>query len=268
MIPKKIHYCWIGGNPLPELAIKCIESWKKYCPDYEIIEWNEKNYDFRKNQFMREAYDEKKWGFVPDYARLDIIYEHGGIYLDTDVEIIKPLDSLLKEQGFAGMEQPGIVALGLGFGAEPKLPLIKELMTYYENRSFYNPNGSLDTAASPRIQTKTLIEHNLKEEDKIQVIEGMKIFPCEYFCPENPYTGKTQITKNTFFIHHYMASWMTPLDKIIFNINRKFDKRKKWQYLVERMLTLPFRIVRKIRKKGIRGAIYTAKVKLGKLVNR
>ena len=129
MIPKKIHYCWIGGNPLPELAIKCIESWKKYCPDYEIIEWNEKNYDFRKNQFMREAYDEKKWGFVPDYARLDIIYEHGGIYLDTDVEIIKPLDSLLKEQGFAGMEQPGIVALGLGFGAEPKLPLIKELMT-------------------------------------------------------------------------------------------------------------------------------------------
>ena len=120
MIPKKIHYCWIGGNPLPELAIKCIESWKKYCPDYEIIEWNEKNYDFRKNQFMREAYDEKKWGFVPDYARLDIIYEHGGIYLDTDVEIIKPLDSLLKEQGFAGMEQPGIVALGLGFGAEPK----------------------------------------------------------------------------------------------------------------------------------------------------
>lgn len=262
MIPKKIHYCWIGGNPLPELAIKCIESWKKYCPDYEIIEWNESNYDFHKNRYMGEAYDEKKWGFVPDYARLDIIYEYGGVYLDTDVEMLKPFDDLLNYQAFAGMEKPGMVALGLGFGAEPHNPLIKEMMEYYEGRSFYNENGSLDTAASPRIQTATLLEHGLKEEDVVQEIDGMKIYSCEYFCPESPFTGKTEITANSYSVHHYMGSWLSPLDKIIFNIGRKFDKRKKTLYIAERLCTLPFRVIRKVKKKGIKGAVDKAKEQL------
>ena len=133
MIPKKIHYCWIGGNPLPELAIKCIESWKKYCPDYEIIEWNEKNYDFRKNQFMREAYDEKKWGFVPDYARLDIIYEHGGIYLDTDVEILQenPFERFLNYRTTLCFENARGISTGLFFASHPNSTICKLFLEPY-----------------------------------------------------------------------------------------------------------------------------------------
>ena len=143
MIPKKIHYCWFGGNPLPELAQKCIASWKKYCPDYEIIEWNETNYDITKNNYMNQAYENKRWGFVPDYARLDIIYTHGGIYLDTDVELIKPIDELLTLKAFAGVEQNSeYVALGLGFGAEKEHPTIKALRDYYDTLSFVE-NGEL-----------------------------------------------------------------------------------------------------------------------------
>ena len=104
MIPKKIHYCWVGGNSKPPLVKKCIQSWKKYCPDYEIIEWNESNYDISKNIYMKQAYEAKKWAFVTDYMRLDIIYEHGGIYLDTDVELIKNIDDLLSNEAFAGIE--------------------------------------------------------------------------------------------------------------------------------------------------------------------
>ena len=106
MIPKIIHYCWFGGAELPEKDRKCIESWKKFCPDYQIIEWNENNYDVTKNTYMYQAYQAKKWGFVPDYARLDIIYQHGGIYLDTDVELVKNLDSLLENDAFMGFVSP------------------------------------------------------------------------------------------------------------------------------------------------------------------
>ncbi|RKW32245.1 MAG: glycosyl transferase, partial [Lachnoanaerobaculum sp.] len=104
MIPKVIHYCWFGGKPLPKIARKCIQSWKRFCPDYEIVEWNEKNYDIHKNSYMEEAYLQKKWGFVPDFARLDIIYQNGGIYLDTDVELIRPLDELLYHRAYMGFE--------------------------------------------------------------------------------------------------------------------------------------------------------------------
>ena len=123
MIPKKIHYCWFGGNPLPELAIKCLESWKKYCPDYEIIEWNETNFNLDSCEYVREAYQAKKWAFVSDYARLKVVYDNGGIYLDTDVELIKSLDRLLKNKSFFGTETTGVVATGLGFGAEKVINL-------------------------------------------------------------------------------------------------------------------------------------------------
>ena len=137
MIPKIIHYCWFGGNPLPPSAEKCIESWKKFCPDYEIRRWDESNYDITKNQYMQEAYQCKKWGFVPDYARLDIIYDHGGIYLDTDVEIIKTFDELLDCVAFGGVEQESpYVALGLGFGAEKGNDIIRQLRDKYDELHF------------------------------------------------------------------------------------------------------------------------------------
>ena len=128
MIPKIIHYCWFGGNEIPENDKKCIESWKKYCPDYKIIRWDESNYDYKKNSYMREAYEAKKWGFVPDYARLDIIYNYGGIYLDTDVELLKSLDEILDCEGFFGFESENLVNLGLGFGAVKGNEIIRDMM--------------------------------------------------------------------------------------------------------------------------------------------
>ena len=208
MIPKKIHYCWIGGNPLPKSAKKCIASWKKYCPDYEIIEWNETNYDFTKNQYMREALEAKKWGFVPDYARLDIIYQHGGIYLDTDVEIIKSFDPLLCNKGFAGFESEENVNFGQGFGAEPGNEVIKELMHSYEKLSFKNDDGSLNMIASPKLNTDALVELGLKQDNTRQeLLDCFSIYPIEYFCPKAYLDGVIRKTDNTFSIHHFDATW-------------------------------------------------------------
>ena len=207
-IPKKIHYCWFGGNPLPELAIKCIESWKKYCPDYEIIEWNESNYDVTKNLYMKQAYEEKKWGFVPDYARLDIIYNHGGIYLDTDVEILRPLDKLLENSAFVGCENDRWVALGLGFGAEKGNPIIYEMLKQYDILSFFDDSGELNLTPAPVYQTALLKEqYGFKETKEIQKISDfMNIYPVEYFGSKDAYSGKINITNNTYSIHHYDGS--------------------------------------------------------------
>lgn len=222
MIPKKIHYCWIGGNPLPKSAKKCIASWKKYCPDYEIIEWNESNYDFTKNQYMREALEAKKWGFVPDYARLDIIYKHGGIYLDTDVEIIKSFDSLLENKGFAGFESKEYVALGLGFGAEAGNPVIKALLDSYDDLHFINKDGSLNMVPSPQLNTVTLANIGLVRNGEKQLInDSFTIFPPEYFCPKSFYDGVIRRTKKTYSIHHFDASW--------FDNDKQKEKNKRWK---------------------------------------
>lgn len=214
MIPKKIHYCWLGGNPLPESAKKCIKSWRKYCPDYEIIEWNESNYDFTKNEYMRQALEAKKWGFVPDYARLDIIYNEGGIYLDTDVEMIRPFDELLQLKGFAGFQDEDYVALGLGFGAEPGNPVIKKLMDSYEKLSFLNEDGSLNLVPSPHLNTKTLVDDcGLIPSACYQELGSFSVFPPEYFCPKSFLDGVIRKTKNTFSIHHFDASWFSDESK-------------------------------------------------------
>ena len=155
MIPKNIHYCWFGGNPLPEEARKCIDSWKKYCPDYEIIEWNESNYDLNKNEYVKYTYENKKFAFLTDYVRLDIIYNEGGIYLDTDVELLKNLDNLLDCDGYIGMEQIGTVNTGQGFGAIKGHPFIKENKEYYENNNFI-VNGEFKQVICVKITTNIL----------------------------------------------------------------------------------------------------------------
>ena len=213
-IPKIIHYCWFGGNPLPELAQKCIASWKKFCPDYEIKEWNESNYDVAKNKYMKEAFENKQWAFVSDYARLDIIYEHGGIYFDTDVEVVRPLNNLLTFKGFAGFENEKSVNsqkscnTGLGFGAIPKLPIIKELRNCYDKLSFIQKDGSFNTLPCPRYQTKYLLQKGLVLNNSFQEIDGLTIFPAEYFAPKDYYSGKINLTKNTYSIHHFDGSWV------------------------------------------------------------
>lgn len=218
-IPKIISYCWFGNNPLPEKVEKCIDSWKKMCPDYTIIRWDESNYDVEKNPYIRDAYKEKKWAFVSDYARLDIIYEHGGIYLDTDVELISSLDLFLKEDSFFAIERNGLViATGLGFGALPGNTFIKDLLNIYNNTSFYKEDGNLNLKACTMYTTEYFERYGYKREDVFQRVGSAAIYPSEYFCPMDFFDGTMHITNNTVGIHWYDMSWFDDSDKKIHKI--------------------------------------------------
>lgn len=203
LIPKKIHYCWFGGKKIPEKNKKWMESWKKYCPNYEIIEWNESNYDIGKNKFMKQAYESGKWGFVPDYARLDIIYEYGGIYLDTDVELIKPLDELLYQYGFAGVDDSRRISLGLGFGAVMHNKTIGEMRKLYENKEF-DPNNMV---SAPDMMREYFLKCGFKMNGEYQELEDITIYPEKVLSAKSNYTGLIKPTKYTFSIHHYDGSW-------------------------------------------------------------
>ena len=210
MIPRVIHCFWFGGKPFDSMSEKCIESWKKYCPDYQIRIWNESNYDITKNQYMKQAYDSGKYGFMVDYARLDVIYRYGGIYLDTDVELLKSLDELLDNKCFMGFETEKTVALGLGFGAEPKNDTIYSLLSYYEDVEFILPNGSLNLRPSPGIQTEVLKKIGMIPNGEEQTIgDGCHIYPKCVFNPCDIDTRIITIEEKTISIHHYAGSWLT-----------------------------------------------------------
>lgn len=212
-IPRIIHYCWFGRSPIPERYKEWMKSWKKYCPDYEIVEWNEDNYDVRKNEYMSQAYDAKTWGFVPDYARLDIIYKHGGIYLDTDVEIIRPLDNLLRERAFAGFQDSHSVALGLGFGAMKENAIIKAMRDDYSDVKFIDEKGNLNLRPSPSYQTECLKKIGLVPNGMYQRLNDITIFPKVYFSPMNHYNRQIRKTKETYTIHHFDGSWVGEREK-------------------------------------------------------
>lgn len=195
---------------MPDKNKVCIESWKKFCPDYDIVEWNESNYDFSKCIYMKQAYDAKMWGFVPDYARLDIIYREGGIYLDTDVEVIRNLDELLLCRAFMGFENKASVAPGLGFGAESGNEIIKRMRDMYEGCSFYQSDHTFNLIASPVYATEVLKSYGLKTNGKRQCIQDIDIFSAEYFAPLCYTDNRLKITPNTYSIHWYHASWYTP----------------------------------------------------------
>ena len=264
MIPKIIHYCWFGGKPLPTWASDYINSWSKFCPDYQIIQWDETNYDVTKIEYMKQAYELKKWGFVPDYARLDIIYTHGGIYLDTDVEIIKPFDKLLDEKGFAGFESDKYVALGLGFGAEKGNPIIREMMTQYESMSFIKDDGTLNLLASPSYSSEILKNYGYTMNGECQKGTYFSLYSKEFFCPQDFNTGAVNITDNTYSIHHYAATWHSIWDKAVFNIER-CKNRNGIEYRIRRVFSLPFRIVNMINKKGLKKTFLFAVNKLKNL---
>ncbi len=242
-IPKVIHYCWFGRNPKPKLAEKCINSWKKFCPDYEIIEWNEDNFDVNANRYCREAYEAKKWAFVTDYARLKILYDHGGFYFDTDVELKKNLDPLCSEYGFAGIENSTRcikVATGLGMGAEPKAALVKAILDSYEESAFRRADGSLDTTTCTVRNTEILKQFGYVEENRMQTVAGFTIYPTEYFSPMVMENAKLKVTKNTYSIHHYALSW-TPKEN---QIRRKKNLRKlKFNETVYWFRVLPNRML-------------------------
>ncbi|MEG2403179.1 MAG: glycosyltransferase [Muribaculaceae bacterium] len=215
MIPKIIHYCWFGGKPLPKSAIKCISSWKKYLPDYEIKEWNEINFDVNIIAYTAEAYNFKKYAFVSDYARFWILHQYGGIYFDVDVELIKPLSPILDKGSFLGIESLNNVAPGLGFGCNPGLGFLKNMINLYSLLHFDEGGGIMNKKTIVEYTTDELIKHGLICSGDIQYIEGFWIYPPEYFCPINYQSGKLKITKNTYSIHHYDASWHSPKDTIV-----------------------------------------------------
>lgn len=224
-IPKKISYCWFGGKPLPDIALKCIESWKIMCPGYEIIRWDENNYDVEKIPYIRDAYKEKKWAFVADYARLDIIYNEGGIYLDTDVELLKSLDCLLDKSAFMGIEKAGLlINTGLGFGALAGNKMIKQIMNLYEQASFYNLDGSLNLKACTVYVTDYFKLFGYRKEDIKQCINNITIYPSKYFCPIDFDSGVCNITDDTIGIHWYDASWFPKSDKKIHDVEIKIKK--------------------------------------------
>ena len=214
MIPKVIHYCWFGKSKKPKLIKKCIKSWQKYCPDYTIIEWNENNINIADCPlFARQAYKEKKYAFVTDYVRLKVLYEQGGIYLDTDVELIKPLNELLKYKFVVGFEKKDTVQNAICL-SESHFPFLKELMNEYENL-----NDSLNSYINNTIIiTDLLTKNGLIFNNKLQTIKDCTVLPKEYFYPKDNTTDKKykkNITKNTVAIHHYTLSWVSFPFKLI-----------------------------------------------------
>ena len=218
MIPRTIHYCWFGGNPLPKRVKHCMESWKKYCPDYEIIRWDEHNFDVNYNQFTQDAYKDGKWAFVSDVARLYIIYHYGGIFLDTDVELIGPLDPFLTNYAFMGTEPNGRVATGLGFGAEKEAAVIREMLEEYDRIPF-NVSNPPDC---PRMTTAFLSRYGYSEKRQIQTIRDITVYPPEYFGTADWVTGRIRKTENSAAVHHYMASWTA--------MNWKYKKKLRKLY--------------------------------------
>lgn len=211
LIPKKIHYCWFGRGEIPEQNKRWMESWKKYCPDYEIIRWDESNYDVTKNQYMYEAYQAKKWGFVPDYARMDIIYNNGGIYLDTDVELLKNLDELLYQKAFAGIDGTRNISWGLGFGACKGCGIIKDVKDFYIDKSFKNEDGSLKIVAAPILQKDFFTKRGYVNNGEYQVIDEMTVYPEKILSAKCNFTGRICPTENSFSVHHYDGSWIPEL---------------------------------------------------------
>ena len=208
-IPKIIHYCWFGHNPLPPIAIKCIDSWKNTLPEYEIKEWNESNFDLESNTYIKQAYDCKKWAFVTDYIRLKVLYEYGGIYMDTDVEVLKPLDSFLKLPAFSGFESIDKIETGI-IGAVKENKWVKELLEDYDYRTFLKLDGSYDLTPNVDIITNiTKMRYSIKLDNSLQHLDDVSFYPYDWFCAKNFETGKITKTENTYTIHHFSGSWIS-----------------------------------------------------------
>lgn len=235
-IEKVIHYCWFGRKPKNAKVENCIASWKRICPDYKIVEWNEDNFDVNMIPFTREAYKCGRWSFVSDYARLWIIYNYGGIYLDTDIEMVKATDRLLEEQCFFGFEITQNVKYrintGGGFGAVKHHPAVKRIMDYYADHHFLGEDGTEELIVCSETNTAALRDFGLKTDGSMQRLGDILILPVEYFAPINYYTREKNITENTVWIHHYAASWMTKKEKVFAFLLKKLG-RKKFMNLVK-----------------------------------
>lgn len=229
MIPKIIHYCWFGGNPLPKEAEKCISSWKKFMPDYEIKRWDETNFDVNAIPYTKEAYAAGKYAFVSDYARFWILYNYGGLYFDTDVEVVRPFDDIVQRGPFLGVEHQTdeciTVAPGLCLCAECYNKLFEILIARYADSHFLNPDGSLNLKNVVEITTEILLCHGLRNTAEIQNCCGFNVYPKDYFCPIDYNTRELRVTENTRTIHHYAESWVPRSTRIKNAIGRLLGKK-------------------------------------------
>ncbi len=207
MIPKTIHYCWFGKNAKPKLAEKCIASWKKYCPDYKIIEWTEDNFPIDRYPYAKYCLEHGKWAFLSDFVRLVVVSEYGGIYMDTDVELLKCPDHLLENEAFYGFENKDYIATGLGFGAEQHHPTVEAMINIYLGFA-PDENGDFTLQSCPALNTQALLSMGLEKDGKLQKVAGALILPVEYLNPYDDPTGRLNRTKNTVSVHWYAKSWL------------------------------------------------------------
>lgn len=246
MIPKKIHYCWFGGNPLPKLAKKCIKSWKKYCPDYEIIRWDEKSFDISKAPlYVRQAYEAKKWAFVTDYVRLYAMVTQGGVYMDTDVEVVKSLDEFLQHKAFSGFESEKDIPTGI-MACEKEFPLFKEFLDYYEDISFIKEDGQYNLTTNVVILTDVMEKYGLIRNGCFQIVSEFALYPKDFFCPIDLGTFDLNKTNNTVAIHWFGGSWLPDEMKLEKKKIIKEKKRQRRDYLKYRCRYFPNRLLLKI----------------------
>lgn len=202
MIPKIIHYCWFGRGEKPKKARRCIESWKRFCPDYQIIEWNEDNFDVHMNGYTEMCVREKKWAFLSDYVRLLVLFREGGIYFDVDVELVRPIDELLQNPAYFGFETDQYVNTGLGFGAEAGSRVLKQMLAEYDELL----DGEHGVIGCPTLNTRALVKNGLILNGELQRLNNAVVYPAEYFNPYDDPTGKLFMTDKTYSIHWYFKS--------------------------------------------------------------
>ena len=208
MIPKIIHYCWFGRGEKPELAKKCIASWRKSCPDFEIREWNEGNCDYLSIPFMAEAYAARKYAFVSDVMRLIVLEQYGGVYFDTDVEVLRDISPLLDDEGFIGFENDQFVNSGQVMAAKAHHPVIQAMIEEYKKLHFTNADGTATPVGCPRLNTDVMERFGLIRNGREQVVAGIHVYSADYFNPMDSTTGKLTKTENTYSIHWYSMSWL------------------------------------------------------------
>lgn len=225
-ISRTIHYCWFGRNPLPESAKRCIDSWHRFFPGYEIKEWNEDNFDVDAIAYTRDAYKAGKYAFVSDYARFWILWHYGGIYFDTDVEVIRPMDDLLSQGAFMGWETPSLSGVyrinpGVGLAMPQGMPLCRQIMEGFEQRmTFWNADGKMHPYTMIPLINDILVPLGLRDDGTLQTVEGLTVYPSEYFCPLDTLTGKMHQTPQTRSIHWFTMSWMSPWQQFRLKISR------------------------------------------------
>ena len=209
MIPKIIHYCWFGHGPKPELIQKCMASWKRFLPEYELKEWNEDNFDFDAIPYAKEAYEHRRWAFVSDCARLYALYHDGGIYMDTDVEVLKPIDRFLSLPAFSGFQTATCCLTGI-MGSEKGGRWVKELLDDYQGRHFIHSDGTFNESTNVYYTTKLMREkyHMVLDGHEESVAGYVTFFPTDYFCPKTCVSGEVDLTENTYTIHHFAGSWL------------------------------------------------------------